>query len=253
MVVKLYEQGVQTLKKIRSLTSAQLEKLGIASLQDRRALLQVFVSPEQTSKLKIIAAELSNTRARRSEEKAELHPMLRDFFAEQLSRENPSAIVADFDSQQVAVSEKEQALTTLQEAVKTDPEKIPERNQVRRDLVASIRETLAKTSEIELKELEDDANDVADTCRKLWRDILGEAENIDDAAELVTFGQVQEATRTMMEAIKAWEARHDAIAARERTTAALNALEESTKRLGMQPTFFKTLTYPERSQELVLE
>ncbi|GBG16109.1 Hypothetical Protein FCC1311_115862 [Hondaea fermentalgiana] len=57
----------------------------------------------------------------------------------------------------------------------------------------------------------------------------------------------------MMEAIKAWEARHDAIAARERTTAALNALEESTKRLGIQSTFFKTLTYPERSQELVLE
>ncbi|GBG16093.1 Hypothetical Protein FCC1311_115762, partial [Hondaea fermentalgiana] len=143
--------------------------------------------------------------------------------------------------------------TTLQEAVKTDPEKIPERNQVRRDLVASIQETLAKFSETKLQELEDDANDVANTCRKLWRDILGEPANVDDAAELVTFGQVQEATRTMMEAIKAWEARDHTIAARERTTAALNVLEESTKRLGVQSTFFKTLTYPERSQELVLE
>ncbi|GBG35211.1 Hypothetical Protein FCC1311_114342, partial [Hondaea fermentalgiana] len=254
MVVKLYEQGMQTSKKIRSLTSAQLEKLGIASLQDRRALLQVFVGPEQTSKLKILATELSDARAKRSEKMAELHHiMLRDFFAEQLSRENSSAIVADFDSQQAAVSEKEQALAALQEAVKTDPQKIPERNQMRRDLIACIRETLAKSSEIEFQELEDDANDVADTCRKLWRDILGEPANVDDAAELATFGQVQEATRTMTEAIKAWETRHDTIAAHERTTAALNALEESTKRLGIQPTFFKTLTYPERSQELVLE
>ncbi|GBG16125.1 Hypothetical Protein FCC1311_116002, partial [Hondaea fermentalgiana] len=56
-----------------------------------------------------------------------------------------------------------------------------------------------------------------------------------------------------MEAIKAWKARNDTIAATERTAAALNALEESTKRLGIQPTFFMTLTYPERSQELVLE
>ncbi|GBG16131.1 Hypothetical Protein FCC1311_116062, partial [Hondaea fermentalgiana] len=182
MVVKLYEQGVQTLKKIRSLTSAQLEKLGISSLQDRRALLQVFVGPEQTSKLNILAAELSNARARRSEEKAELHPMLRDFFAEQLSPKKPIAFVADFDSQQAAVPEKEQALTTLQEAVKTDPEKVPERNQVRRNLFTCIRETLAIFSETKLQELEGDANDVANTCRKLWRDILGEAENIDDAA-----------------------------------------------------------------------
>ncbi|GBG35134.1 Ankyrin repeat and EF-hand domain-containing protein 1 [Hondaea fermentalgiana] len=141
--------------------------------------------------LEILAAELSKARAKRSEEKAGLHHiMLRDFFAEQLSREYPSAIVADFDSQQVAVSEKEQALTTLQEAVKTDPEKIPQRNQVRRDLFTCIRETLAKFSEVKLQELEDDANDVADTCRKLWRDILGEPANVDDAAELVTFGQL---------------------------------------------------------------
>ncbi|GBG28539.1 Protein kinase, putative [Hondaea fermentalgiana] len=212
------------------------------------------VSLHTLSKLEILAAELSNARAKRSEEKAGLHHiMLRDFFAEQLSRENPIAIVADFDLQQATVSEKEQALATLQEAVKTDPEKIPERNQMRRDLIASIRETLAKSSQNKLRELEDDANDVANICRKLSRDILGEPANIDDAAELVTFGQVQEATRTMMEAIKAWEARHDTAAARERTTAALNALEESTKCLGIQPTFFMTLTYPERSQELVLK
>ncbi|GBG34942.1 Protein kinase, putative, partial [Hondaea fermentalgiana] len=207
-------------------------------------------SLQTLDKLENLAAELSNARAKRSEEKAELHPMLRDFFAEQLSSENPSAIVADFDSQQAAVSEKEQALTTLQEAVKTDPEKIPERNQVRRDLVASIQETLAKSSQIELKER---ADYVTNTCRKLWQDILGEPANVDDAAELVTFGQVQEATQTMMEAIKAWVARHDTIASRERTTAALNVLEESTRRLGIQPTFFMTLTYPERSKELVLE
>ncbi|GBG16128.1 Hypothetical Protein FCC1311_116032, partial [Hondaea fermentalgiana] len=69
----------------------------------------------------------------------------------------------------------------------------------------------------------------------------------------VTFEQVMEATQTAVEAIKAWETRHDTSAARKHTEAAIDALDESTKRLGIQPTFFMTLRHPERTNELANE
>ncbi|GBG35039.1 Protein kinase, putative, partial [Hondaea fermentalgiana] len=267
MVVNLFDQGVQTLEEFRRLTPARLEVMGISSARDRFALLLAFADPhrtldlkvsdatDQTSKLGALATQVSLVRTERGEEKVSLHPRLHQVFADQLSRKNPMASFADFERQQAILREKSHELTMLQEAVKTDSEKVPERDEARRDLVAGIRKALSGGVEGQLEKLQADpvTKAAVDSCHSLWKEISNDPVDVDDAVARVTFEQVQEATQTAVEALKAWETRHDTSAARKHTEAAIDALDESTKRLGIQPTYFMTLRHPERTNELAKE
>ncbi|GBG30560.1 Protein kinase, putative [Hondaea fermentalgiana] len=180
---------------------------------------------------------------------------LTEFFAEQLLRKDPVASLADFDGQHTILRKKEQELIALQKAVKTNSKKVSKRNRSRRDLVKGIRDALAGGIEGQLEEVLADPGTkaVVNSCRSLWEEILKESAVVDDAVEPATFDQVQEATRDAVEALKAWEARHDTSAACKRTEAAIDALEESTKRLGIQATFFMTLRHPEKTRHVTME
>ncbi|GBG34335.1 Protein kinase, putative [Hondaea fermentalgiana] len=187
--------------------------------------------------------------------KPALHPRLLGVFAEQLLRKNPVASFADFDRQQAILREKAQELTALQEAVKADSEKISIRDEIRRDLVAGIRDALSGGIEGQLKEVLADPGTKAavDACHSLLKEILKEPVDFDDLVAPATFEQVQEATQAAMEAVKVWETRHDASVARKHTEAAIDALDESTKRLGFQTTSFMTLRHPEKTKDIARE
>ncbi|GBG33545.1 Hypothetical Protein FCC1311_097682, partial [Hondaea fermentalgiana] len=83
--------------------------------------------------------------------------------------------------------------------------------------------------------------------------ILNGPVDVDGAVAQVTFEQVQEATHAAVESLESWETRHDTSAAHRHTEAAIDALDESTKRLGIQSTYFMTLRHPERTHELAKE
>ncbi|GBG35067.1 Ankyrin repeat domain-containing protein 17, partial [Hondaea fermentalgiana] len=255
MVVKLFDEGVRTLGDAHNLTSARLEQLGISSAPDRRELLMLFAISGQTINLEALAQKISLARTKCKEGKPILHPSLTEFLAEQLLRKDPVASLADFDEQHTNLREKEQELIALQEAVKTNSKKVSKRNKTRRDLVKGIRDALSGGIEGQLeKALADPGTKaVVDSCRSLWKEILKESAVVDDTVAPATFDQVQEATRDAVEAVKAWEARHDTSAACERTEAAIDALEESTKRLGIQATFFMTLRHPEKTRHVAME
>ncbi|GBG34857.1 Ankyrin repeat and protein kinase domain-containing protein 1 [Hondaea fermentalgiana] len=179
----------------------------------------------------------------------------RGIFAEQLLRKDPVSYFADFDMQQVFLRGKEQDLMALQEAVKTDSTKISERDETRRALVKGIRKALSGGVEGQLESIlaAPGTKAVIDTCRSLWKEIFKTFVDADNAYAPVAFEDVQEATQAAMEAIKAWETRHDPSAARKCTEAAIDALDDRTKRLGIQATFFMTLRHPERTRGLAME
>ncbi|GBG35072.1 Hypothetical Protein FCC1311_112952, partial [Hondaea fermentalgiana] len=261
MVVNLFDQGVQTLEAFRLLTSVRL------SAQDRGALRQAFADPErapdlkvrdatdQTYKLGALAQEVSRARTKHRNGKPTLHPRLREVFADQLSRKNPVASLADFERQQAILREKARELTVLQEAVKTDSEKVPERDEARRALVAGIRDALSGGIEGQLEKLLADpvTKAAVDSCHSLWQEILNDSVDVDDAVVQVTFEQVQETTQAAVEALEAWETRHGTSAARKHTEAAIDALDKSTKRLGIQPTSILALRHPEKTKDIVKE
>ncbi|GBG35170.1 Protein kinase, putative, partial [Hondaea fermentalgiana] len=151
--------------------------------------------------------------------------------------------------------EEAHELTALQEAVKTDSEKVPERDEARRDLVSGIQKALSGGIEGQLEKLQADpmTRAAVDSCHRLWEEILNGPVDVDGAVAQVTFEQVQEATHAAVESLESWETRHDTSAARKHIEAAIDALDESTKRLGIQPTFFMTLRHPERTNELANE
>ncbi|GBG24835.1 Ankyrin-2 [Hondaea fermentalgiana] len=163
--------------------------------------------------------------------------------------------VQDFDEQQSSLREKEQELIALQKAVKTDLNKISERDKTRRDLVAGIRNALSGDVEDQLEKIQADPGTkaVVEYCHSLRKEIPKISAVVDNVIAPVTFDQVQEATRDAAEAVEAWEARHDTSAARKRTKKAIDALEESAKRLGIQATFLMTFRHPDKTRHVAME
>ncbi|GBG33334.1 Hypothetical Protein FCC1311_095572 [Hondaea fermentalgiana] len=76
---------------------------------------------------------------------------------------------------------------------------------------------------------------------------------VNDAVAPVTFEQVQEATQIALEALVAWETRHDTIAARKQSEAAIAALDERKKDLGIQTTSIMALRHPEKTKDIMKE
>ncbi|GBG35102.1 Protein kinase, putative [Hondaea fermentalgiana] len=255
MVVKVFDQGVCTLEEVRRLTPDHFKQLGISNEPDRLDFLRAFVDSEQIASLEVLAEKVSLARAKCKMEKPTLHPRLAEIFAEQLLREDPVAFLAGFDRQQTILRGTEQELIALQEAVKSNSKRVYERDKSRRDLIAGIRDALSGGIESQLDKVLADPGTkaVVDSCRSLWKETLQESAVVGDAVPPATFDQVQEATRDAIEAIKVWETRHDTSAACERTEAAIDALDESTKRLGIQTTFFMTLRHPSRTKYLAME
>ncbi|GBG34334.1 Protein kinase, putative [Hondaea fermentalgiana] len=265
VIVTLFDKGVRTAKDARDLTPALLREMGLVSVKECQVLLQTFAYPEQTTKVEALAAKVSFARTLRGKDKPVLHPMLHKVLAEQLSRKNPLAVLEDFAHKQAQACKFVQNFTELQKAVVSDAAIASKRDTARRNLVAYLRKTLSGNVQDQLKMLRErhEPEKVVDTCLKLWQDILRESSEASDslgqttlemvATSQVPFAEVQQAAQAARKALEAWEARHDASAAHERTIAALDALEESTRRFGVQPSVFLSLRHPEKIQELTRE
>ncbi|GBG24800.1 Protein kinase, putative [Hondaea fermentalgiana] len=228
--------GVRTPEEARRLIPARLKQLGISSAPDRRELFDAFAHPEQTAKLEVLAAKVTLARTKRKEGKPILHPRLAGILAEQLLRKDPVASLADFDRQQTILRKKKKKLIALQKAVKANSERVHERDEIRRDLVEGIRDALSGGIEGQLRRklANPGTKAVVDTCHSLWKEILKGSADVDGVVTPASFGEVQKATQAAIDAVKAWETRHDTSAVRQETEAAITALDESTGRFDIQ-------------------